>query len=113
MDRESKLRFIDITAENFSPDEYGHTLEELLARIHARRADGVIVDGPEVFRLALAAVGYGWTVAPTRWPLLRSVTEVTYRWFARNRSRLAFFYSRWIHPDETCDTRCQVKQRHR
>jgi len=41
-----------------------------------------------VFRRAYAAVGFGWLVAPTRWPLVRPLADAAYRWFARNRLRL-------------------------
>jgi predicted DCC family thiol-disulfide oxidoreductase YuxK len=50
--------------------------------------DGTLVEGVEVFRRAYAAVGLGWLVAPTRWPLLRPLADAAYRWFARNRLRL-------------------------
>lgn len=88
-DRHGRLRFIDVMATGFEPAEYGTTREALLARIHARRADGVMVEGPEVFRLALTAVGYGPLVAPTRLPVLRQLTECGYRWFARHRVELS------------------------
>ncbi|HEX8987890.1 MAG TPA: DUF393 domain-containing protein [Rhodocyclaceae bacterium] len=84
-DRHGRLTFVDVAAPHFDPSPYGRAREDLLARIHARRADGRIVEGPEVFRLALEAVGLGWAVAPTRWPVLDPMTEGAYRWFARNR----------------------------
>ena len=37
--------------------------------------------------LALAAVGLGWLLAPTRWPGLRRLSDAAYRVFARNRLR--------------------------
>jgi predicted DCC family thiol-disulfide oxidoreductase YuxK len=106
-DREGRIIFIDVTAPEFEPQAYGRTRQMLLARIHARRADGVIVEGPEVFRLALTALGYGWLVAPTRWPLLSQITDFCYSWFARHRGSLARrfggFYSR-LTPE--CDLTC-------
>ena len=54
-----------------------------------RHADGIVVTGPEVFRLALAANGLGWLVAPTRWPGLACITEASYRCFARHRVQLS------------------------
>lgn len=91
-DRHGRLVFLDVTAPGFAPSLYGRTLDELLERIHARRADGRIVEGPEVFRLALGAVGLGWAVVPTRWPGLSCLTEMAYRWFARNRASLSRRY---------------------
>ncbi len=108
-DRHQRLVFIDITAEDFDPQGYQRTREALLARIHARRADGVIVEGPEVFRLALEAVDMGWLAAPTRWPLITQVTEIGYAWFARHRGSISrrlsgLFPSRF----PSCDTSCGV-----
>lgn len=98
-DKAGRLRFIDVTAPGFDAAAYERTPDELLARIHARCADGLVVEGPEVFRLALAAVGYGWLVAPTRWPGLAWITERGYRWFARHRVELSRRYggifARW------------------
>lgn len=88
-DRHGRLRFIDISGADFDPTPYGRSKAELLARITARRADGRIVEGPEVFRLALAANGLGWLVAPTRWPGLACITEASYRCFARHRVQLS------------------------
>jgi predicted DCC family thiol-disulfide oxidoreductase YuxK len=107
-DRHSRLIFIDVTDPDFDPEAYGQTRGALLARIYARRADGVMVEGPEVFRLALTAVGYGWLMAPTRWPVFNQITEAAYGWFARNRSKTARlfggFFSR-VTPE--CDLFCQ------
>lgn len=91
-DHHRRLVFLDVSAPDFAPGLYGRTRDELLERIHARRADGHIVEGPEAFRLALAAVGFGWAVAPTRWPGLSCLTEMVYRWFARNRMDLSRRY---------------------
>ncbi|MES9942651.1 MAG: DUF393 domain-containing protein [Candidatus Thiodiazotropha sp. 6PLUC2] len=105
-DHHHRLIFIDITEADFNPQEYDRSLETLLARIHARRADGLIVEGPEVFRLSMAAVGLGWLVAPSRWPLLNYATEITYNWFARNRTTLARHFSKFSKTPTKCDLRC-------
>jgi len=111
-DHHERLCFIDVTAPGFKAREYGRSREELLLRIHARRADGVIVEGPEVFRLALTANGLGWLVAPTRWPLLANATEYAYHWFARNRQMLSRRYGgifRRLTPQ--CDGKaCQFRE---
>jgi predicted DCC family thiol-disulfide oxidoreductase YuxK len=107
-DHNGHIIFIDVNAPDFKPEVYGQTLEKLLARIHGRRADGVIVDGPEVFRLAFSALGYGWLIAPTRWPLFNQITEITYRWFARHRGSLARRFGHlYISRTPECDLFCQ------
>jgi predicted DCC family thiol-disulfide oxidoreductase YuxK len=107
-DRQGRLIFIDVTDPDFDPEIYGKTREALLARICARRADGVLVEGPEVFRLALSAVGYEWLVAPTRWPVFSQITETAYSWFARNRSTTArLFGGLFSRITPECDLFCQ------
>jgi predicted DCC family thiol-disulfide oxidoreductase YuxK len=78
-------RFEDIAAPGFDAARYGRSRAELMARIHGVLPDGTPVEGVEVFRRVYAAVGLGWLVAPTRWPLLRPLCDAAYRWFARNR----------------------------
>ena len=83
-----RVRFADIAAPGFEPARYGRSRAELMARIHGALPDGRLLEGLEVFRRAYAAVGLGWLLAPTRWPLLRPLADAAYRWFARNRLRL-------------------------
>jgi len=87
LDRRGRLRFEDIAAAHFDPTRYGATRESLMARIHGVLPDGTLVEGVEVFLRVYAAVGLGWLVAPTRWPLLRPLFDGAYRIFARNRLR--------------------------
>jgi predicted DCC family thiol-disulfide oxidoreductase YuxK len=83
-----RLAFEDIAAPDFDPARYDRTHAELMARIHGVLPDGTVIEGVEVFRRAYTAVGLGWLVAPTRWPLVRPLVDAAYRWFARNRLRL-------------------------
>lgn len=83
-DRARRPRFEDVHGDGFTPSA-GTTPADLLTAIHARSADGRIVVGVETIRLAYRAVGLGWLVAPTAWPLLRGPSERAYRWFARHR----------------------------
>lgn len=87
-DREGRLAVADISAPDFPAARYGRSREELMARIHGVLPDGTVIEGMEVFRRAYAAVGLGWLLAPSRWPLLGGLFDRAYRWFARNRLRL-------------------------
>lgn len=80
-----RLRFIDIAAPEFDPVAVGRSEASLMARIHGRDPDGEWLEGMAVLRRAYAAVGRGWLLAPTGWPLLRPLFDAGYRWFARNR----------------------------
>ncbi len=86
---EGRLQFIDIAAPDFRPEDYGKTLAELHAEIHARRPDGSFVTGMEVFRLAYRAVGLGWVVAPANFGPLKRPADLMYRVFARHRPRIS------------------------
>jgi predicted DCC family thiol-disulfide oxidoreductase YuxK len=86
--RRNRLVTEDITAAGFDPKKYGATTEELMGQIHGVLPDGSLVKGMEVFRRAYDAVGLGWLLAPTNWPVLRSISDAGYAWFARNRLRL-------------------------
>jgi predicted DCC family thiol-disulfide oxidoreductase YuxK len=82
-----RVEFEDIAAPSFDPGVYGLDAQALMARIHGVLPDGSVVEGVEVFRRVYAGVGLGWLVVPTRWPVLRSLADLAYRIFARNRLR--------------------------
>ncbi len=97
-----RVDFEDISQPAFDPAAYGLDAEQVMARIHGVLPDGRVVEGLEVFRRVYAAVGLGWLMAPTRWPLLRDVSEAGYRIFARNRLR-------WTGRAADCESgRCQL-----
>lgn len=77
----------DINSPFFDPGRYGLSLEEVMGQIHAITWDGRVLRGLEVFRRAYAAIGLGWLVAPTGWPMVRPLANIAYRFFARHRLR--------------------------
>ncbi len=88
IDRDGRVELVDIARPSFLSPDPGVTREDLMARIHARRPDGRWLEGMDVFRAMWEAVGWGWLLAPTGWPILRPIFDASYRWFARNRLRL-------------------------
>lgn len=88
LDRAGRIRFTDITDPAFDPASTGRTFEQLMDRIHARLADGTIIEGVEVFRRLYTAVGFGPIVAITRLPGLSWLLDQGYRLFAKNRLKL-------------------------
>ena len=84
------LRFVDITDPGFDPAAHGLQLADFQARMHALRADGRMVEGVEVFRLAYRAIGLGRWIAPLTDGRLRPLAEAGYRLFARHRHRLGW-----------------------
>lgn len=97
-----RVGFEDIAGADFDASRYGLETRAVHERIHGVLADGGVVEGVEVFRRAYAAIGLGWLVAPTRWPILRGLADAAYRFFARNR--LAITGRRLECEDGTCRT---------
>lgn len=83
-----RVNLVDIGSPDFDPRPYGLTQEQVMARIHAVLPSGDVVSGVEVFRRTYAALGWGWLLAPTGWPVLRWFFDLGYRWFARRRQRI-------------------------
>ena len=86
-DRRALIAFEDIAEPGFDATRYGLDQAAVMSRIHGVLPDGAVIEGVEVFRRLYTAVGLGWLVAPTRWPLLRGLFDRAYRVFARNRLR--------------------------
>jgi len=83
-----RLELVDIASPDFDAARYGATRDAVMGHIHGLLPDGTLVSGMEVFRRAWAAVGLGWLLAWTRWPVFRQITDAAYRLFARYRLRL-------------------------
>jgi predicted DCC family thiol-disulfide oxidoreductase YuxK len=87
LDRKHRIRYADISAEDFDAGEYGHSFESFMSEIHGRLPDGTWVRGVEVSRRLYASVGLGPIVSATRLPGLAGLLDRAYRIFARNRLR--------------------------
>jgi predicted DCC family thiol-disulfide oxidoreductase YuxK len=85
---EGHLRFADVSAPEFNDVPVGTTMQDLLALIHARTADGRVIKGVEVFRLAYQAVGLKGISSAIRLPVLGRLAEWAYPLLARNRHRI-------------------------
>ena len=83
-----RLRTIDIASPTFDPSPLGRTHHQVMGTIHAVLPSGELITGMDVFRRAYSAVGLGWLLAPTAWPVLRPIADAAYRLFARHRLRL-------------------------
>ena len=87
-DHTHRIELEDISADGFDASRYGLTHEAVDGKIHAFLADGSVITGMAVFRRLYAAVGLGWLLAPTGWPVIRPVADYAYSLFARHRVRL-------------------------
>jgi predicted DCC family thiol-disulfide oxidoreductase YuxK len=82
------LAFEDISDPAFDAGKYGLTHEQVMGTLHGVLSDGRLIRRVEVFRQAYRALGLGWLVVPTGWPVLRPLFDEAYRLFARHRVRL-------------------------
>lgn len=101
MNKQRKLAFQDINAASFKPEEFQLSHAELMAEIHGLKASGELIKGMPVFREIYSAVGLGWLLAPTAWPVLKPVFDYLYQVFARNRSKLGRLFAHQL-PCQRC-----------
>jgi predicted DCC family thiol-disulfide oxidoreductase YuxK len=64
------------------------THQEFMAEIQGRLPDGSWLTGVEVFRRMYSAIGFGWIVSATRWPIVSPVLDWGYKAFAKRRLAL-------------------------
>ena len=84
-----RLVFVNVAEFGFDASAYGASLADMNAVIHGVQPDGRLLRGVEVLRWAYAAVGLGWVMRPTGWPLLRPAFDLVYRLFARHRMHIS------------------------
>jgi predicted DCC family thiol-disulfide oxidoreductase YuxK len=90
------LRFVDISQPGFDKYPPGTDRDALMRLLHAQQADGTVLAGVEVFRLAYSAAGLPWVARLTRLPGLKALSEAIYPLIARNRYRLPSGPIRWL-----------------
>lgn len=90
-----RLRFVDISDEEFQPEPLGFTFAQMQNLLHARFEDGSWVTGLDATLWSWRAVGLGAWAAPLSWRWARPLLNIAYRLFCRWRPHLA-----WLpHPD--------------
>ena len=93
-DRDARLVLVDCSAPDFDERPFavdGVTRAAMLARIHARDADGHWLAGVDVFAEAYRAAGFSRIARLFASARLRPLWTRLYPWVARNRQGL----SRW------------------
>ncbi len=90
LDNDMKLKFADILAEDFQC-RYPH-IDPVAADqyLHAEYADGRMIYGLDVTCAAWAAVEKKRWLSVLRWPLVRMIADLAYRFFARHRYSISW-----------------------
>jgi predicted DCC family thiol-disulfide oxidoreductase YuxK len=91
-DHGGRLEFIDISATDFNPDEFGIGLTDFMYQMHAIDQAGRVYRGPEAFRAIWQAfpssAWYGFLAALVNFPGIRILARAAYLTFARTRKYL-------------------------
>jgi predicted DCC family thiol-disulfide oxidoreductase YuxK len=90
-DSAGHIRMIDIAAADYDEQSWPVSLAAMNALLHVRLPDGTWHTGMAATRHIYRAVGRGWMLAPTGWPLLEQVFDYAYAWFARHRLPVSTF----------------------
>ena len=99
-----RLAFVDINRADYSAAEHGGiSYRAAMGRIHAIRADGLVLRDVAVFRAAYQLIGLGWLYAPTGWPVLQPLADGLYGLWARWRLPL----TRRPNLDQLCSCRSE------
>jgi len=86
-----KLKFTDLEGETGEYDPFdqangGISYKQGMASMHAVTADGKVMTGVPVFRVAYQQVGLGWLFSITKLPLVKQLADVCYNFFAKYRT---------------------------
>jgi predicted DCC family thiol-disulfide oxidoreductase YuxK len=93
---DGKLAFVDISATGEAGLPAGVSWEMATSLIQAKRADGQIISGVEVFRRAYDAVGILWVTRLTKLPVIGHLADAVYPWIARNRRHFPSFVTKLL-----------------
>lgn len=103
-DKQGRIQLRDITSISDAEVPAGCSREDLMRVLHARLPDGAIVTRLAAARAVYDAIGRGWMMRWTGWPLLRPLMEVLYTFFARHRIRIGSFLGSAKCANGTCST---------
>lgn len=108
--RDGRLIFVNIAQPGFEAAIYGVSHADMDAEIHGLCADGTMLRGVEVLRLAYDAAGIGWVLRPSGWTPLRPLFDAGYRIFARHRREISRAAAPLIHAIRAARARRKAAQ---
>lgn len=103
-DKRGTLQLVDIHQADFS-QRYPQISRQYANRIlHAQDLEGNIFLGLDATVVAWDSVGKGYWVKWLRWPVIRQISDIAYKLFARHR----YLLSRLITGQSRCQ-QCKIK----
>ena len=84
-DKQSCIQIEDINAPDFSKRFPDINPEKASRVLHGRLDDGRLVYGLDVSHKAWSIVGKPYLFGPLRWPVIKPIADLAYRFFAKNR----------------------------
>lgn len=99
-DKKERLGFINIHAPDFDPRQYGTTMDQLMARLHAITPEGQLIKGFDTLIASYRAVGWWWAYLPLSL-LPKRLGNAGYGWFADHRYAISRRIGHWFGP--VCD----------
>eukprot|EP00897_Mesotaenium_endlicherianum_P002109 jgi/Mesen1/1926/ME000146S01011 len=80
------IKFVDICADNYSAEaNAGIDFEEAMGRIHGIERNGTVLTNIAAFRKFYDVVGLGWVYAATTNPIIGSMADAVYDFWAKYR----------------------------
>lgn len=98
------IRCVDLRSDDPLLELAGVGPSELEKSLHTRLPSGELLSGPEAIHALYKAAGRGWRTGWTRLPIIRTIVDVCYRIFARNRLR-------WFATHICSDGSCSIEHR--
>lgn len=88
-DRQHRIRLVDLHDESLL-QAYPHIDKaQAMQKLHAQQDNGDMLYGLDVTAMAWSLVGKYRFLKILRWPLIRSITDLVYKFFARYRDTIS------------------------
>ena len=97
----NQLQMVDLRKESELLEVHNLDASEVRRVMHTITPDGQVHLAMDALRLAMSAVGRGWTINWTKLPIIRPITDHLYITFAKNRLR-------WLGKSTCVDGACSA-----
>ena len=86
-----QLKMTDLESPDYDPNDPANaniSYAQGMTSMHAVTADGKVLSGVPVFRIAYENVGLGWLFTITTWPVVKTIVDWGYDLFAKYRTKI-------------------------